>query len=765
MELLKKLKTAEIPKPDPLSEQIQFLEDSNFNRIVNKALAELYRIQPPKPITYLIQFLLNESNSTAITDKITQDKEIKEQTLQRRQEQEAHLVKLNEEVQKKEDEHNVKIKDLETLITSTHGFKDLNEICDRLKELVGATGVYVLLYDMKRKEVKSIDEDDRAHIHPDNIKVLRYIAWNKDHEFLHRKFIQPRKGVTYSLFKAKGEDGEEDEDEGGEGDAEGGNDDEKKEDEDAEENEEDEGDKKEKEDNIKTVLIENVVSHPKIIFFREPRLGAYMALNVTFKSSLNYTSLLSAIDKLNEYNAKLEEQEKRKAEEAEQGLNGDNDNNNEEQEENENEGEDGDDGEEGEEGEKDEKVKDDEIVLEEFEKDETTLILALDTLGQDRTFSESEKTFITSIAKLLRDSLQINEQKLLEKDRDLRIEYLKLEKPLAEEWTTDKILSEQDIASREYANSEEFYNKNITDEEMKNVEMEYAKANWIIQTFTQGDFLSLLEMFEQFEFVEYERIFQNILYFAQVEPSEINFSETNALCWRMARKKWKDIFEVLRAYTPLGPKPGKILSVFKGNVILEKLLPFMEEAEMEKITEYSFVLARLLEYVVEILKVRKSDIITRHTDQRRRIKERNDIIKANEKIEKDRRKALARAKAIHAGKKVPEEGEEEEKEEKEDEKGEEDEEEGENEEEEDKEEEQQNDIEAGNEGEDGKDKEPFNEEAFLEQYDQDHPKQPVPDEVVVDLDEDFDVEEEKQGSNEENEEDEEEGDDQKDEEE
>ena len=52
---------------------------------------------------------------------------------------------------------------------------------------------------------------------------------------------------------------------------------------------------------------------PKIKFFREPRLGAYMAFNITYQSSLNYKSLLSAIDNLNEYQAKLEEEEKNKA--------------------------------------------------------------------------------------------------------------------------------------------------------------------------------------------------------------------------------------------------------------------------------------------------------------------------------------------------------------------------------------------------------------------------------------------------------------------
>jgi hypothetical protein len=68
-------------------------------------------------------------------------------------------------------------------------------------------------------------------------------------------------------------------------------------------------------------------------------------------------------------------------------------------------------------------------------------------------------------------------------------------------------------------------------------------------------------------------------------------------------------------------------------------------------------------------------------------------------------------------------------------------------EEKDKEEEQQQEAQIES------DKEPFNEAAFLELFDQEHPKQAVPDEVVVDLDEDFDVEEERQGGNEEGEDD------------
>ena len=754
MEVLKKLKTAAIPQVETQEEQLKFLEDSDLNRIVNKGLAELYRIQPPNPITFLSQWLLNESYSKTILNQIAKDNLLKEETLKKKKEEEEYLAKLNAEQQAKEKEENDKKEKLKELITTSDDYdRDLNEICERIKEILGATGVYVMKYDLKRKKVESIDEDENAHIDPENIKVLRFIAWNKDHEFLHGQFIEPKKGVTYPLFLEKGEGDEDDEEGGDDGDKpeEAKNEDAKPDDEGGEEDEEG-AEKKEKPDVIKTVIINDVVNAPKIKFFREPRLGAYMAYNITYQSSLNYKSLLSAIDCLTEYQNKKEEEERRKAEkEGEEGAEGTGGNNNEEEEENDNNEEEKEENKEegeGEEGENDDqKEKDQPITLADFEKEEKVLVISMDTLGQDRTFSDSQKAFAMEIAKLIRDSIQNHEKTLLEKDRDLRIEYLKVEKPLIEEWNQDKIDAEKENAVRDYTNSDEFLNKNITEETQKRVESDYARANSIIQSIVTTDFLTLLQMFEKFEFVEYEPIFQNVLYFARVEPQEINLPETNALSWKLARTKWSAIFDILKDYNPLGPKPGKVLSIFKGNIILNKLLPYMEEAKYEEIKTYSYALSRLLDYVVSILKVRKDDIILRHTEQKEKIKERNEIIKNNELIDAERKKALAKAKAQFAGKELPEEEEKGEEgegdeggEEKEEEKEEEDEKKEEGEEE--KEGEEKKEGEENKEGEEHKEgEEVFNEEEWGQLYDQEHPKTPVPDEIEIDLDEDFDVEE------------------------
>ena len=718
MELLKKLKTAQIPKNDIPQQEIQFLDDSNLEKIVNKGLAELYRLKPENPITFLANFLLNEDHAKVLLNRISQSKELKKETEEKIQKEEEYMTQLTEEINKKEEEKNEIKKKLRDTIINCEDFEEgLNDICEQLKNIIGATGVYISIYDLKRKEVNSLDEDENAHIDPENINVLRYIHWNKDHDFLHGKILEPKQGVTYSLFMdvsgdEEGEEGEEAAPEKNEG----------------EEGEEGEVDDK-KEDVIKSIEIQDVIMDNKIKFFREPRLGSYLAYNISYQSSLSYKSLLSAINNLNDYNTKNEEYEKLKAEKEElEKLNKENKEGNEEEEEEEEKKEN-----EGEEGEEEEGEKLIKPILEDFEKEGKTLIISMDTLGQDRTFSESEKEFANEIAKLIRDSIQLREKTLLEKDRDLRNDYMKIEKPLVEDWTPEKIEAEADNGMKDYLSSEEFTNKNIVDEGQRKVEEDYGRANWNIQTLVSTDFLQCLEMFAQFEFVEYEKVFQNILYFAHVEPKEINEPETNKLCWKLARKHWVPIFETFKEYTPLGAKPDQVLSVFKGNVILANLEPFIAEEKLEEMKEYSFALTRLLQYVVDILKVRKEDILQRHSDQRAAIKNRNKIIHDNKEIEKERKKALKKAKQSF-GKKEGEEGQDE----KEDEKEEEEEEEKKDEEEEKKE-----------EGEEGVVAEGFNEEEWLNQYNTEHPITPVPDEVFVDQDNDFDVEENIEGEGEE----------------
>ena len=743
-QLLKKLKSAPIVKTETSEEeQLKYLEDTGLNDIVNKGLVELYRIQPENPITFLASFLINENNSKKIIESIEKSKEIKVSLEEKIKMDEEYKQKEKEEMEKKEQEKEAEKEKLRETIKCCTDFEDkLNEICEKLKRIIGATGVYVSSYEYKRKLVENITDDENAHIDPDNIKVLRYIHWNEDHNFLHGKYLPRKKGMTYSIF-LNGEEAEDDEEEekGEEAkeppQAEGG---------DADEGEGDEVEKEtqSKELPVKMLEIQDVVNTKKMYFYREPRLGSYLCFNIGYKSSLNYNSLLSAIKNLQEYQVKNDEYEKAKAEkEEEEKQNAANEEENKDNDEGEDE-EIEEKKEEGGEGEDEDKEKLIKPVLEDFEKEPKILIISMDTLGQDRTFSDSEKIFAREISKLIRDSIETLEKKKLENDRDLRIDFLKLEKPLVEEWTVDKIEVEEENAVKEYTNSDEFLNKEIQDEEGRRINEEFAKVQWSINTLTSGDFLGVIEMFEKFEFVQYEKAFQNIFYFAKTEPNLINEPETNKLYWKFAKAHWVSIFENLRNYTPLGAKPEKISPIFKGNFILENLNPFLAEDKVEALQEYSFVLYRLIKYIVDTLNTRKSDILWRHANQRAAIKNRNEIIKNNKKIDAERKKALDEAKRQFNGE--PEkiesgrnDGEEEEEDEEVEEKA-------------------KKNSEAKLDAEGN----PiiFNEEEFLQLYDQEHPKAPIPDEVKLDEDNDFDLEEEAL-QNEEEEEEGEEGDDDK----
>ena len=220
-QLLKKLKEAPVIKFEESEEQrLKYLEEIGLNDVVNKGLVELYRVQPENPITFLASFLINEDNSKKIIESINKAKDKKVSLEKKQKEDDEYKQKMLEESKQKEEMKEKEKEKLREEIKSCEDFEEkLNDICEQLKKITGATGVYISSYDYKRKPVENITDDENAHIDPDNIKVLRYIHWNEDHSFLHGKYLPKKKGVTYSIF-LKGEEGEdegEEEGAGGEG--------------------------------------------------------------------------------------------------------------------------------------------------------------------------------------------------------------------------------------------------------------------------------------------------------------------------------------------------------------------------------------------------------------------------------------------------------------------------------------------------------------------------------------------------------------------
>ena len=643
MSLLEKLKNYKYQKPEekPKNPNAEYLD--SFKRIVARGLSELNKIRPNNPITFLAEWLYNESESREILlgiENCHKQKELLDKKYlelqQKKAEEQAKKDKIEEEKRKQKE-------DLEKSITTCEDFEDhLNEICEKFKNIIGATGVYISKYDLKRKYPIDPDADENGHIDPSNTKVLQYVNWCNDHSFLQHQFLSPSEGVTYKLIGK----GEGDEEEG-----EGENPEEKKEEEEGDGDDEEKKEKEPKEEVLKHLIIEEVVNEPKMKFFREPRLGCYYAIDIRYQSSMQYSSLLSAIENFKEYKVKKEEQDKRLAEKEEEekqkaqeeGTQEKNEEKDKEKEEEEVEEEEN--KKEGDEEEipTEERDLDKPVVLKDFEKVEQIYVLSIDTMGQEKVFNEEEKKYILDIAKLIKNSMENHEKALLEKDRDLRMEYLSIEKPIENEWDEDRFESEKDNAIKEYQVSEEFSNKNINDEDEKEVDFEMMRAKTIMNVIYNTEMINLLGTFEKFEFVQYEKLIQNLFYFARINGDEINEDFTHKLSWKKGRKLWKKMIELIKAYDPIGPRPDKIDKIFKGDVILANLEEFMEKEKLEELTEYSFSLRTLVTYVIEILKVRKSDIIRRFRYKKNLEKQRNDIIEKNKQMDEVRKQALEEA--------------------------------------------------------------------------------------------------------------------------
>ena len=792
-ELINKMKEYLLDNKTSTIPEIKFLQESDLIFTLNRGFTELYRAKPKNPILFLSKWLNRESLSKELSKKYA-DNKIKSENLQLKYYQldkQKYITEQREIQQKK-----IKKDDEDNLITEIKSCKDFwlgfNHICERLKTLSKATGCYIGIYDQKRRPVKE-DDDIDSHLDPSGTKVLRYIAWNDDHNFLDDQYLEPNEGVTFDLINQKQQ-----------GNAPQENKEEKPEEQKNELNKEDK--EKKIEENVKSLLIEDVVNENRIKFFREPRLGCYLALDLTYKTSLSYNSLLSAIECTKTYQTAKEEQEARKKEWSEKqeeiksqinelketklkeeeakrlaeemeakaklaaaNPQTENDPNKPPEEKKEttapvpqvtNYQSRKDNAQDlAENIENLEKQltpwEEEPVQLKEYDKEEKNIYMCLDTLGQDRVFSEDEIKYIKKIGANIRESIELLEKSLLEKDRDIRIKFLDSEAKIkAEDKYSDEKFEECiNTYINQFYSSDEFKSKGITEENAKIFEGDLQKMKYLKNLILEGeDCLNILLTFQEFEFVEHIKAFQNLFYFAKINPLDINENKTNKLEWKKARKFWNEVFPYLREYNPLGAKPEEIKNIYKLNKIKENLESCLQKRE--EIKTYSQTLIMLIDLILHIIKVRHDDIISRICKVAVYKDKREKIIKENNDIDEERQKIIDAAKALNPnvllpGEKKEEEKKEETEEKKEEEKKEEEKKEEEKKTEEKKEEEKKEETEEKKEEENKEEekKEELNQDEIdsaklaedLKKFDEEHPKQEVPPDIEYDIDNDYDI--------------------------
>jgi len=583
-----------------------------------------------------------------------------------------NLKLIYEEDQKMQEEEKKKVEEIKSLeeqrktkylekIQYCGDFEySLDYFCEELKQLSGATGCYLMSYEKKRKLKVSDEDDENAHLLED--MVLRYINYCDDHEFLRNKFLEPGTGVCYELVTPKEEETKPAD--------EGTN---------AEGKENDTTPKEPKHKEVQEVVGSD--EGAKIKFFKEPRLGCFLAVDVSYNTSLSKVSLESAIENQKDYekNCALQEERRKEYEARMAELE-------KERHEMSGEGKNPDDAAQDPSRVKEEYVEE-KVILQDYKKFEKKMILCLDTLGQDRIFTAEQKKFIFDTVNLIKASREKFESQLLLKDRDTKMEIDTLDLYLKEQYNPDKLESEEEKYVREYFGSEKYLENPITDERTKAIETEYRKTRYNIYNLKNDDNMkNIFLMYSTLEFVEFEKLFQNILYFIGCNNKDINEENTNKLDWKKARKFWDiSVIDKLIAYKPFGPK-SKPSSFAMGN----RLLPIFESINKEDLKAYSFVLLRLLEFIILLLKVRRDDILRRRDVVNELLEKRRIAIEEQRVREEKREQILEDERKKYA------------------------------------------EMEEGSE--------PLNEEEFLSKWDEENPQIVIPDEVQHDVDDDFEVE-------------------------
>ena len=451
------------------------------------------------------------------------------------------------------------------------------------------------------------------------------------------------------------------------------------------------------------LFIPEVVREPKIKYFRVPRLGCYYVAALTYDSHLFEGALDKASENFFITKQKKEEQEKAK-EEKEADI---------ERERAEKEAA----------GESYTKPQVEWEKIEEppYESLQEKYVVCLDTLGQDRQFSEEEKKFVLDFVKFFSIQWEFREKKQLEIDKMKKVEASIENNEFKETQYNDAIEKINNNAKTDMGNSE----FNITEETTEFYTL-YFQTRSLCAYLSSSPMKEKLLTLKDYKIIKYPKVIQMLYYMLGKKKEDICEPDTNKMKWKKAKEFLNEnLLEELQKYTPLGPKEG-VPPRYRLLNNIEKMLE--DYTNMEEIEKYSIVISLVLKWLKDSINVRKQDILIRKQTRETLRTERKQAIENEEERKKKREEALHAAIEEAKANWKPEgegklENNEEEKEdddlftfmeETEEKKKEEDE-------------------------EEKKEEFTFDNEEFLKNWDEENPENEIPPEVIEDKDDDYEL--------------------------
>lgn len=559
---------------------VEYIIKNEVGSVLSQALADLYETKPKNQLHFLGNWLVSYSKAAQCLNKEQESNELRSSLKEKQIKAQQDLKALQDKQELEHERHMEKYEELKGRIRNTLDVEDfLPELSQFLKDETHAAASYIGKLEKIKRPITLLD-NEKAHIDEDAPQVIRYIAASAGSEFMIDQTLNDTEGeATYSIWK-------EDEPP-------------------AEETEEEKLIRESQKDKLKTVCVDDVINDPRIKFFDVPKLGAYFAVPLTYNSCLFETAFDAGVEDALECRRlrAQQEEEKQKSEHT----------SNKEEEE--------------------EKVVE-EIVEAPFKVIENRLVVAIDSLGQDRVFTDEEKDLVVEWVIFIKNEWERAENKALGNDINAHIaQHLKDQQKLNDkqsEWMEEeKNIVEETIKAQDPG----------LPDEIKQIEGQLALLQLLKSRF-QEEFPDLHEL-SQYTVLKFSRVFQLAFYLQGLSRDSIVEPRTNMISWKRSKphlnNKFKDFILHLQ---PRGPKPPKP-EVYAKTMKLEKDL---QSINFEDLQHYSLALSTLYRVLEQYLKIRIMDVSYRRHEYNARVEERESAIKASQDLADKRKKHLEDAR-------------------------------------------------------------------------------------------------------------------------
>lgn len=277
-------------------------------------------------------------------------------------------------------------------------------------------------------------------------------------------------------------------------------------------------------------------------FYRVPRLGSFMAVPLEFESCLTGAALDAAVADSLQLRKARDEQDKLKAEweDEQEKL-------------------------------KDEKERAGEPFIpeaKEWEKLEEkqfitkkkSYVVCLDTLGQDREFTDEERRFVLTTIKHFRGVWEERERENLTFDRDHRLKELDFEKEWIDQTENVILIEEEDKYAEEGVIAKDNEGNGFQDEESKELYSRLMRITFTAKMFAErNEWRNGLLSLAHTTVLKSPRMMQSVFYLLGYTREQVCQEGSNKFFWKYAKQLLnEDFLEKLVAFNVYGLKTSPI---------------------------------------------------------------------------------------------------------------------------------------------------------------------------------------------------------------